>query len=663
MKRGVRRLLFGLAAMGVAAPAWAEHAATRRIDAAVGTCEGGCGEHSIDIDFGGLSIRGAAVHGSRLRGHAKLVRVEPRLDGLHVRVEGLSARLTRSQPRPGPSTDADPTPSTSASDVPPPGFVNPLPGVPIHVSVDGSVSVAGPHETELVALDPSLEIEASGEVTTRLSGKLVRGDAVLAHARRVQLGAPNLSANSWTVSGEIELQSAAPILVAGHVGRDHANLRASAGGGTVDAELDWSTTGRLHVEGRRLGLGFLPRVSGLSEEAGIDLTQAHFDGSVDFERTEDGVDAHLDQVHIDGVVIEAAALSKDPLYLREIGIDGRVAFAPAAIAGALNVTHGDASAILSGRVDAQGVDVGAAIEPLPCQTLLESMPSGFVPALEGMQLAGEIHAEASVRFQFDALAQARANADDDAEQPAPGDLALDFPFLERCEVVRDPPGIDLEALAGNYRHRFLTAGGTEQTRILATGADGFVSIAAAPDLARAFVILEDARFWHHDGFDREQIERAFWHNLGVSGFSRGASTITQQTARNLWLGHERTLGRKLQEALLTARLEQSLDKRRILEIYMNIIELGPEIHGVAEAARYHFGRAPHELNTIEALHIASLAPAPVTYSRRFDSGEVDAQWREHLEAQVERLRVHHFMSRIGAEQAKQLPLRLRARDL
>jgi membrane peptidoglycan carboxypeptidase len=96
--------------------------------------------------------------------------------------------------------------------------------------------------------------------------------------------------------------------------------------------------------------------------------------------------------------------------------------------------------------------------------------------------------------------------------------------------------------------------------------------------------------------------------------------------------------------MLAAELERGLDKRRILEVYLNVIELGPEIHGVAEASRYHFGKDADRLDLMEALYLASLAPAPVAYSRRFADGTIDDEWREHLRRQVRRLRIRHLIS-------------------
>ena len=181
---------------------------------------------------------------------------------------------------------------------------------------------------------------------------------------------------------------------------------------------------------------------------------------------------------------------------------------------------------------------------------------------------------------------------------------------KRCTVVADDPRLDLAALSGPYRHRFADDDGRVHERVMAVGAPGYVSLHEVPLVARAFVTLEDRRFWEHDGFDREQIEGAFWHNLVQGRVSRGASTISQQAARNLWLGVDRSWGRKLQEALLTARLEASTDKPRIIELYLNVIELGAGTHGVDEAARLYFGKPATKLSVLQAVHLAAMAPAP-----------------------------------------------------
>jgi len=120
---------------------------------------------------------------------------------------------------------------------------------------------------------------------------------------------------------------------------------------------------------------------------------------------------------------------------------------------------------------------------------------------------------------------------------------------------------------------------------------------------------EDARFYEHDGFDIVETEAALEAAAERGKLGRGASTITQQLAKNLWLGEERTLWRKLREAILARRLE-TLGKNRILELYLNVAEWGDGIYGADAAARVWFGKPAAELQPEEAAVLAAMLPAP-----------------------------------------------------
>jgi monofunctional biosynthetic peptidoglycan transglycosylase len=128
-------------------------------------------------------------------------------------------------------------------------------------------------------------------------------------------------------------------------------------------------------------------------------------------------------------------------------------------------------------------------------------------------------------------------------------------------------------------------------------------------LIRAVVNSEDARFFEHDGIDGKQTRIALTTALEDGHFGRGASTITQQLAKNLWLGEERTLWRKLREAILARRLE-ALGKRRVLELYLNVAEWGDGVYGADAAARYWFQKSAAELQPEEAAVLAAMLPAP-----------------------------------------------------
>jgi penicillin-binding protein 1A len=134
----------------------------------------------------------------------------------------------------------------------------------------------------------------------------------------------------------------------------------------------------------------------------------------------------------------------------------------------------------------------------------------------------------------------------------------------------------------------------------------------------AFVAAEDGRFFEHPGVDPLAMARAAWVNLRSGAVRQGASTITQQTVKNLLLTSERSMGRKLREALLAIELERRFGKRKILEIYLNEIYFGSGAYGVEEAAYEYFGKRAAELSVSEAALIASLAPRPSAYSPRRD---------------------------------------------
>lgn len=121
---------------------------------------------------------------------------------------------------------------------------------------------------------------------------------------------------------------------------------------------------------------------------------------------------------------------------------------------------------------------------------------------------------------------------------------------------------------------------------------------------------EDAAFFTHSGFDFYEIKESVLRNLERGEFARGASTITQQLAKNVFLSTEKSLNRKLKEAILTYRLEQALSKNRILEIYLNVIEWGDGIYGIEAASRTYFGKSAAYLNPAEAAFLAAMIPNP-----------------------------------------------------
>jgi monofunctional biosynthetic peptidoglycan transglycosylase len=138
--------------------------------------------------------------------------------------------------------------------------------------------------------------------------------------------------------------------------------------------------------------------------------------------------------------------------------------------------------------------------------------------------------------------------------------------------------------------------------------------AISPNLVHAVLLSEDDTFYQHHGFDFEQIQEAIKTNWREKRYAYGGSTLTQQLARTLYLSPSKNLIRKLKEALITVHLEHTLSKRRILELYLNVVEWGRGIYGAEAAARFYYGKSASDLSADEAAALASILPSPRRWS-------------------------------------------------
>src|SRR5215207_10963715 len=132
----------------------------------------------------------------------------------------------------------------------------------------------------------------------------------------------------------------------------------------------------------------------------------------------------------------------------------------------------------------------------------------------------------------------------------------------------------------------------------------------SPQLVRAVLVTEDSAFWSHDGLDYQQIKESLEVNLERGEFARGASTITQQLAKNLYLSPSKNPVRKLRELLIARRLEAELSKERLLELYLNVAEWGDGVFGAEAAARRWFGVSAADLSAVQAARLAVALPNP-----------------------------------------------------
>lgn len=144
-----------------------------------------------------------------------------------------------------------------------------------------------------------------------------------------------------------------------------------------------------------------------------------------------------------------------------------------------------------------------------------------------------------------------------------------------------------------------------------------------PEMKWAVILAEDSNFYKHDGIDVKAIKEAIKYDLEKQSMARGASTITQQVAKNVFLSREKTITRKLKEVYLAWRMEQELTKGRILELYLNVVELGPMVYGIGHGSQYYFGKPASAMTPRECAFLAAMLPGPrVAYNPYRNLGKV-----------------------------------------
>lgn len=131
-----------------------------------------------------------------------------------------------------------------------------------------------------------------------------------------------------------------------------------------------------------------------------------------------------------------------------------------------------------------------------------------------------------------------------------------------------------------------------------------------PEMKWAVIVAEDSNFYKHDGIDVKAIKEAIKYDLEKKSMARGASTITQQVAKNIFLSREKSITRKLKEVYLAWRMEQELTKGRILELYLNVVELGPMVYGIGHGSQYYFGKPASAMTPRECAFLAAMLPGP-----------------------------------------------------
>lgn len=187
-----------------------------------------------------------------------------------------------------------------------------------------------------------------------------------------------------------------------------------------------------------------------------------------------------------------------------------------------------------------------------------------------------------------------------------------------------------------------------------------VSISKVPQgLQDAFIAAEDVRFYQHIGIDPRGIVRAVWSNITDRGVSEGGSTITQQLAKNALLSQERTLKRKIQEAILAVQIERQYSKKEILELYLNQIYFGQGAYGVQSAAQIYFGKNVEDLSIAESAMLAGIPKSPNYYSPQSNLKAA----KERQETVLEQMVKYGYLSQEASDKARKTEIKLAKRSI
>lgn len=283
------------------------------------------------------------------------------------------------------------------------------------------------------------------------------------------------------------------------------------------------------------------------------------------------------------------------------------------------------------------LDVRFEVPLTNCQDAFDSLPRGLAPRLVGTRLAGSLAAKGHARFDTANLARTY----DVQWDGVLGCRFLEVPESVRVDVFRKP--FEKTVYTPEHELRTMTFG---------PGTEGWVPLPQISKFMTAGVLTcEDGRFRRHHGFDVPAIVRSLQDNLAAGSFLRGASTISMQLAKNLYLTREKVLARKLQEAIFTLYLEQELTKDEILELYFNVIEYGPMLYGIGPAAKHWFATSAAKLSLAQSMYLASILQNP---KKQYfgPRGVVSESRMEYVRHLIELAMKNHLVSEDEADAAE-----------
>lgn len=267
-------------------------------------------------------------------------------------------------------------------------------------------------------------------------------------------------------------------------------------------------------------------------------------------------------------------------------------------------------------------DIDTSLPPTSCTDAVRSIPHDLLGDMALAQWQGTIGGR--LRFQTDSR---------DLDK-----TVLDVDIKDRCDWVVVPVLADLSRFSDPFVQTVTEPDGKEFEFETGPGTPAWTPIEAmSPYFVHAVLVHEDPQFFSHDGFSLINIRNALVRDLRERRYAVGASTITMQLAKNIFLHREKTLARKIQEVLLTWWTERVMEKRDILELYFNVIEYGPGVYGIRQAAKHYWNRLPSELSPAEGVFLSTILPNPKRYHSYYQKNALSSGWAATMRSQMKRM--------------------------
>jgi hypothetical protein len=343
----------------------------------------------------------------------------------------------------------------------------------------------------------------------------------------------------------------------------------------------------------------------------IDYERAFADGALHFE-LDAGRLGVTGQASISGLGLRHERIDDEPIADLSASFDFKATYDRAAREIRLEralVSRGPSRVTFRGVVhlDRLAFDLTANVPPTPCRQVLASIPLELRREVDGVQLDGTIALDARLAV----------------DERAPADTVLDVALDNLCRIADFGPLPYPDDFRRPFAYGAYGPSGEPLRLVSGPGTERWANFSMiSPYVVEAVLTTEDGKFMGHRGVTLPEIQRAIELNLQKEGLAHGASTITMQLAKNLFLSRDRTVSRKLEELFFTWYLESYFNKEEILELYLNVIEFGPAVYGIADAAHHYFGREPYELNLAESVFLVKLLPSPVARHDAYVQGEV-----------------------------------------